>query len=95
MENSNKICPRCNTPNDPGNNECLDCGYVFTDAETPYDEEGVHKKRRPILSMILQLLTPGLGHLYNGQLKKAIIIFLIYSFGIIFLFLGGCPIQLY
>ena len=30
------------------------------------------KKRRPIVALLLSLLTPGLGQIYNGQLKKAV-----------------------
>ena len=31
------------------------------------------KKRKPILALLLTLLTPGLGQIYNGQFKKGII----------------------
>lgn len=34
------------------------------------------KKRRPLLALFLSLLTPGLGQLYNGQLKKAVMFYL-------------------
>jgi signal peptidase I len=34
------------------------------------------KKRRPILAFFLSLLVPGLGQLYNGQPRKAVIYFL-------------------
>jgi signal peptidase I len=34
------------------------------------------KRRRPPLALFLSLLTPGLGQLYNGQLKKGFIIYL-------------------
>ena len=33
------------------------------------------KKRYPIIAAVFSLLTPGLGQLYNGQLKKGIIFF--------------------
>jgi signal peptidase I len=33
------------------------------------------KKRYPIIAAVLSLVTPGLGQLYNGQLKKGIIFF--------------------
>lgn len=86
MENRNIICPVFNTSKDSGNNECPDCGYVFTETEKSNNEEGSLKKRHPILAMFLQFLTPGLGHLYNGQIRKAIVIFLISLFGGVFLF---------
>lgn len=45
------------------------------------------KKRKPILALLLSFITPGLGQIYNGQVKRGIIFylllivtFLIYSF---------------
>ena len=35
------------------------------------------KKRRPIIALVLSLLTPGLGQLYNGQIKRAAIFYLV------------------
>jgi signal peptidase I len=37
----------------------------------------IEKKRRPSIALLLSFLTPGLGQLYNGQLKKAILLYLI------------------
>jgi len=34
------------------------------------------KKRRPIVALLLSFLTPGLGQIYNGQLKKAVSFYL-------------------
>lgn len=31
------------------------------------------RKRRPFAALILSLFAPGLGHLYNGQLKRAVV----------------------
>ena len=48
---------------------------------------GNFKKRKPILALILSLLTPGLGQIYNGQFKKGIsyligffLVYLLFSF---------------
>jgi signal peptidase I len=45
------------------------------------------KKRKPILAFLLSLVTPGLGQIYNGQLKKGLfylvgffLVFIIFSF---------------
>ena len=45
------------------------------------------KRRKPILALILSLLTPGLGQVYNGQFKKGIsylvgfyLVYLVFSF---------------
>jgi signal peptidase I len=60
------------------------------------------KKRNPIISLLFSILSPGLGQIYNGQLKKGIILYFIgllilltysiaglYFFGlIIYLFIG-------
>jgi signal peptidase I len=35
------------------------------------------KNRKPILAAILSFITPGLGQLYNGQLKKGLIYYLV------------------
>jgi len=43
------------------------------------------KKRNPILSFLLSLFVPGLGQVYNGQLKKAIF-YLLAFLPILFLF---------
>jgi signal peptidase I len=47
------------------------------------------RPRSPIIAASLSILTPGLGHIYNGQIKKgAIIIFLGYSIAGLLLILG-------
>jgi TM2 domain-containing membrane protein YozV len=45
------------------------------------------KKRKPILALILSLLTPGLGQIYNGQFRKGIsyfvgfyLVYIVFSF---------------
>jgi signal peptidase I len=45
------------------------------------------RKRKPILALILSLLTPGLGQIYNGQFKKGIfysvgfyLVYIVFSF---------------
>ena len=36
---------------------------------------GSLKKRKPIVALLLSFLTPGLGQIYNGQLKRAVILY--------------------
>ena len=43
------------------------------------DRKIMFKKRKPLFALALSLFLTGLGHVYNGKPKKAIIIFLIYS----------------
>ena len=35
------------------------------------------KKTRPIIALLLSLITPGLGQMYNGKLKRGIVFFLV------------------
>lgn len=35
------------------------------------------KKRKPIIALLLSFITPGLGQMYNGRLKKGIILYLV------------------
>jgi TM2 domain-containing membrane protein YozV len=37
----------------------------------------VPNKKEPLLSLVLSLLFPGLGQIYNGQIKKGIILLVI------------------
>jgi signal peptidase I len=62
------------------------------------------KKRKPIISLLLSVIAPGLGQIYNGQIKKGILLYFIgllilltfsiiglYFYGlIIFLIIGIC-----
>ena len=53
------------------------------------NENVITKKRSAVLSAILSLITPGLGQLYNGKLRLAIIIPAIYIiFSTVILFSG-------
>jgi len=38
------------------------------------------KKRRPVLAFLLSLITPGLGQMYIGKLKRGIVFFVIFEF---------------
>ena len=47
------------------------------------------KQRRPLVAFLLSFLTPGLGQIYNGQMKKAIILWVVsFLLGIFFLITG-------
>jgi signal peptidase I len=45
------------------------------------------KKTRPIIALLLSLITPGLGQVYNGKLKRGIIFFWFFEFSHILLHL--------
>ncbi len=38
------------------------------------------KKTRPVVALLLSLITPGLGQVYNGKLKRGIAFFLLFEF---------------
>jgi signal peptidase I len=44
----------------------------------PREKQPVFKSRNPWIAFLLSLLMPGLGQLYNGQWKKAIIFFVLF-----------------
>ena len=55
---------------------------------------GILKKRKPILALLLSLVTPGLGQIYNGQFKKGVsylvgflLVYIVFSF-LLFKFYG-------
>ena len=39
--------------------------------------EYVRKRRRPMAALLLSFITPGLGQLYNGQLKRGVILYVV------------------
>jgi signal peptidase I len=57
------------------------------------------KKRNPIISLLLSLIAPGLGQIYNGQLKKGILLYfvgllILFTFSIVGLYFYGLIIFL-
>jgi signal peptidase I len=44
------------------------------------------KKRRPVIAFLLSLVTPGLGQMYNGKLKRGIVFFGVYEILLILLY---------
>ncbi len=45
------------------------------------------KKTRPVIALLLSLITPGLGQVYSGKLKRGIVFFLVFEISLILLFL--------
>jgi len=75
------ICSDCGADISLGDERCPKCGVVFSD-ET---EEGItgppqqsFKRRNPFIAALLSLITPGLGQVYNGQLRNGIGFYLSY-----------------
>ena len=51
--------------------------YKMTESSKQDNNQIKVKKRNPFIAFLFSLLTPGLGQIYNGQLVKGIILFLI------------------
>ena len=58
-----KFCQGCGKKIDFNATTCPYCGFT----------SNVTKIKEPILSLVLSLLLPGLGQIYNGEVKKGII----------------------
>jgi len=53
------------------------------------------KKRKKIIALLLSIITPGLGQIYNGQLKKGVIFYLAGFLLIFLLAMTGLQYQFY
>jgi signal peptidase I len=73
------ICSECGTDISSGDLRCPKCGVAFSeDAEEDITvlPQQKPKKRNPFIAAILSLITPGLGQVYNGQLRNGIGLYL-------------------
>lgn len=59
------------------------------DSDPRQPENHLHRKRKPLVAFLLSLITPGLGHMYNGEIKKAIFFFVVFDVLIVTLSLAG------
>lgn len=48
----------------------------------------IPNKKEPVISIILSLIVPGLGQVYNTHVKKGIVIFIAYLVSIILVYLA-------
>lgn len=55
----------------------------------------VTKKRRPIVAALLSIVTPGLGQVYNGQVKKGIVFYFVIFLLPVLMALTGLQYQFY
>jgi len=53
------------------------------------------RSRRPAIALLLSFITPGLGQIYNGQLKRGIILYLGFALLAPILFLTGLSFDFY
>jgi signal peptidase I len=61
------------------------------DIKTVKTPETLKKKRRPFLALFISIGYPGLGQIYNGQIKKAFGLFFIHYLFLILLIYSGIP----
>jgi signal peptidase I len=54
-----------------------------------------HIERSPLTAFVLSFLTPGLGQLYNGQLKRAVLLYFLGLFIVIFFSSSGLFFSFY
>jgi TM2 domain-containing membrane protein YozV/ribosomal protein L40E len=73
----NIICPRCSFENPPDAKFCGRCAATVSSevgpsSATTTSPKGV-KSRRPGVALLLSILIPGFGQIYNGQWRKTLI----------------------
>ena len=69
------FCPKCKIHYPEGVTVCADCGTLLTPEPAPPVEAGKIKRRNPFVAFLLSFFCRGLGQLYNGQLKRAVVFF--------------------
>jgi signal peptidase I len=68
-------CPKCGAEHVEGVPLCADCGTAVTATPPAHLKTEKAKRRRPYLAFFLSFFFRGLGQLYNGQLKRAVVFF--------------------
>ena len=63
-------CKNCGNEIDDKVSICIHCGVAVKEKTTT-------TKKEPALSVILSFFLPGLGQLYNGEARKALLFFII------------------
>ncbi len=83
-------CPNCGAGLRPGAPRCVKCGSIAADPVAPAGAPSAAgaqpqvvyvapraEPRNPAVAAVLSLVVPGLGQLYNGQLAKGIVFFVV------------------
>ncbi len=89
-----KYCPNCGTQIDEKADECPNCG-VRQPGAPKYQK--VYQLKNPVLAAVLSLLVVGLGQVYNGQVGKGLLFFLVaIIIGLtLFIFIGFILVPLF
>jgi TM2 domain-containing membrane protein YozV len=81
------FCPSCGAQNQPSSRFCLQCGAALIAApqgvvadlprqHTPVPGQPVYARdKNAAVALILSLIIVGLGQLYNGDVKKGLLMF--------------------
>jgi len=91
-------CPNCGVRVDSNDKFCGACGSdlnaILNNKIERSEKKKYAQKKIPVLATILSLLIIGLGQLYNGDMKKGVMLFIVgvlagfFSAGIGWLFIG-------
>ena len=84
-------CSQCKEQIADDSNSCPSCGNSLLADQTKDTAEDTikTKKRKPFLAAFLSFILPGLGQVYNAQLKRGLVFYSIaFSFPIIFSSIG-------
>jgi len=92
---TNKNCSNCGEPATGTNaKSCSNCGKPYPQTESEKENVcsaekiGYVKEKSSFFAVLLSFVSPGLGQVYNGRLKKGLLMLLINFVGI---FLAGIP----
>lgn len=84
------VCLKCGWKNNPKQNFCIKCGFNMShknpDVHTAFKQENFNPSemyavnKSPNIAILLSIVLPGVGQLYNGDNVKGIILLLIWLF---------------
>lgn len=99
-----KFCPSCGAPLQNENaGHCTNCGAAITaqPAQAPpvaqpmAQQYAIQSQKNPIIAVILCFFFPGLGQVYNGDLKRGIMFIAGQFIGSLLLFIPGLIVWVY
>ncbi|MDR0767065.1 MAG: hypothetical protein LBE57_01250 [Methanosarcinales archaeon] len=96
---ANNFCSACGKKSDePDANYCAGCGSSFhsSQTESTSHENVVYVKQKSVfVSIILSIFIPGSGQVYNGNLKKGLVLCIGFYLGLLALVIPGIIVWIY